>query len=102
MLEKDIEKAVCDYAKSKGVIAYKFTSPNRKSVPDRLFCGYHGHHWFIEFKAPGKKPTPKQWREIERLRKLGHIVYVVDNIEWGKRCVLENVGPVVSIPEEGD
>ena len=37
MLEKDIEKAVCDYAKSKGVLTYKFSSPNHVGVPDRIF-----------------------------------------------------------------
>ena len=37
MLEKQIESKVCDYAKSKGVLAYKFTSPARAAVPDRLF-----------------------------------------------------------------
>ena len=103
MLEKDIETAVCRYARSKGWIAYKFTSPNRRSVPDRLFCGPNGTHFFIEFKAPGKKPTVKQWREIERLQHLGHTVYICDDIEEGKRIVLTEtgIGPV-SLSEKGD
>ena len=37
MLEKQIERKVCDYAKNKGLLAYKFTSPARAAVPDRLF-----------------------------------------------------------------
>ena len=36
MLEKQIEAKVCEYAKTKGVLVYKFTSPARAAVPDRL------------------------------------------------------------------
>ena len=103
MLEAEIEKKVCEYARSKGLIAYKFTSPNRRSVPDRLFCGPQGLHFFIEFKATGKKPTEKQWREIKRLRGLNHTVYVCDNIEEGKRIVLTEAGfTTLPVSEKGD
>ncbi len=103
MLESEIEKAVCDYAKSKGLISYKFTSPNRRSVPDRLFCGPDGIHFFIEFKAPGKKPTVKQQREIDRLQRLGHHVFVCDDIERGNRIVQSETAHLAfSIPEKGD
>jgi hypothetical protein len=36
MLEKDIEAHLVARVKAKGGIAYKFTSPQRRSVPDRL------------------------------------------------------------------
>jgi hypothetical protein len=88
MLESKVEGSVCDYAKKAyGFISYKFTSPARRSVPDRLFIGPGGLHFFIEFKAPGKLPTPKQVREITRLINLGHLVYVIDNIGTGKQLV---------------
>ena len=88
MLESKVENEVCDYAKKTyGFIPYKFTSPARRSVPDRLFIGPGGLHFFIEFKAPGKLPTPKQTREINRLISLGHLVYVIDNISIGKQLV---------------
>ena len=54
MLEKDIEKKVCDYAKSKNVLAYKFTSPARAAVPDRMFVTPEGTVWF---KSPRKLRT---------------------------------------------
>jgi hypothetical protein len=79
MLEKKIESAFVRYATSKGCIAYKFTSPNRRSVPDRMVV-CPGEVFFIEFKATGKKPSPSQTREIKRLRKLGQYVYVCDAI----------------------
>jgi hypothetical protein len=35
---------------------------------------------FIEFKAPGKKPTPLQAAWHARLRALGFEVHVIDNV----------------------
>lgn len=87
MLEKTIEKKVCDYAKEKGMLVYKFTSPARIAVPDRLFITATGRVFFCEFKAPGKKPTPAQEREHHRLREQGCAVYVIDNLEGGVSMV---------------
>ncbi len=40
-----------------------------------------GRITFVELKAPGKKPTPKQLWEHQRLEKLGHEVHVLDSYE---------------------
>lgn len=87
MLEKKIEAVVCDYAKSKGWLVYKFTSPARAAVPDRLFIAPGGRCIFCEFKAPGKKPTVPQSREHDRLRSQGVQVYVVDDVVVGKAVI---------------
>ena len=89
MLEKDIEAAVCKYAKSKGFEAYKFSSPARVGVPDRLFLGPCQRVFFVEFKREGGKPTPMQVREAERIMGFGISVYLVDSIEEGKAIVDE-------------
>ena len=97
MLEKQIEKAVCDYAKSKGVLCYKFVSPGHAGVPDRMFITPAGKVFFIEFKRMGGKATPLQMREIERLQLQGVYVVIVDDVEqgvflvdrvlrWGGKC----------------
>ena len=86
MLEKRIETKVCDYAKTKGMMVYKFTSPARAAVPDRLFI-YNGSVFFIEFKREGQKPTPAQEREHHRLRQHKVMVFVVDNVDDGKAMV---------------
>jgi hypothetical protein len=39
----------------------------------------------VEFKAPGKEPTPLQWLEIADMRAHGATVFVIDNIEEFKR-----------------
>lgn len=87
MLEKKIEEKVCDYAKEKGILAYKFTSPNRAAVPDRLFITPNGTVFFIEFKREGQKPTAPQEREHTRLRGHNIRVYVIDNVEKGKAVI---------------
>ena len=87
MLEKDIEKKVCEYARSKGVLAYKFTSPARAAVPDRLFIRPDGHIWFCEFKRGGQKPTEAQEREHHKLRQQMVSVFVIDNVEDGKAMI---------------
>lgn len=87
MLEKEIEARVCEYARAKGVLAYKFTSPARAAVPDRLFIAKDGRVWFCEFKAEGKKPTPAQDREHIRLRQQNVTVFVIDNVSEGKTMI---------------
>jgi len=84
-LEKVIEKKVCDYAKSLGCLVYKFTSPARRSVPDRLFIMPGGKGvFFIEFKRKGCKPTPAQEVEIAKIRAMRTMVFVVDSVQLGQ------------------
>ncbi len=78
MLEKDIEQRFVRYAKLKGCTAYKFSSPNRRGVPDRMVVGPNGLLFFIEFKAPGRQPSALQEREMQRLRDYGFPVYLID------------------------
>ena len=87
MLEKHIEAKVCDYAKQRGLLVYKFTSPARAAVPDRLFVLPGGRVFFIEFKREGQRPTPAQTREHARLWAHGVTVCVVDNVLDGLRVI---------------
>ncbi len=81
MSEKHVEKQLINRIKSMGGIAFKFTSPGRRSVPDRLCLLPGGRVLFIECKAPGKRPTALQTREHERLRALGFDVLIIDSKE---------------------
>ena len=87
-LEKVIEAKVCRYARDKGVLTYKFTSPARRSVPDRIFI-LHNAVIFVEFKRKGAKPTEQQIREIKKIADKRVPVYVIDNIKDGKTLVDE-------------
>ena len=87
MLEKDIESKVCTYAEEKGLLQYKFTSPMRAAVPDRMFIVPGGKLFFIEFKREGAAPTPQQVREHARLVTWGVAVYLIDTVTDGKAVV---------------
>lgn len=79
MRESTVEKHLVAKVKAAGGIAYKFVSPGRAGVPDRLVVLPHGRLFFAELKAPGKVATAGQCREHDRLRELGHDVFVLDS-----------------------
>ena len=81
MLERDIEKAFVDHVKSLGGIAEKFTSPARRSVPDRLVTLPGNRIIFVELKASGKDATEAQERDHKRRRALGCDVRVINSLE---------------------
>lgn len=83
-LEKDVEKAFNDRVKALGGMSEKFTSPNRRSVPDRLVTLPGGVMLFVELKRPGAKPTEAQARDHARRRRLGCRVLVIDNVQDAK------------------
>lgn len=85
-LEKSIECSVVEYARTLGVEAVKLNGMGKRSLPDRMFLA-QGGVLFVEFKRPGAKPTPLQAHCHARWEKLGHHVYVVDNVEDGKALV---------------
>lgn len=86
-LEKEIEKKICDYAKSKGCYVRKFTSPNNRSVPDRLIIAPGGAVGFLEIKRGGQSPTKAQEHEMALLKKQGCTVGWCDNVPDGKQFV---------------
>lgn len=81
MLERNIEQYLVRRIKRLGGMAEKFTSPGRRSVPDRLVTLPGGRVVFIELKAPGKNPTENQLRDHQRRRDLGCEVMVIDTKE---------------------
>lgn len=87
LLEKEIEKKVGDYAKSKGCIYYKFCSPNQRAVPDRIIIAPGRPAAFLELKREGCKPTALQQREIQKLKDAGQRVAWVDSVAAGKLFV---------------
>ena len=77
--ENIIEKHLVAAVKARGGTAYKFVSPSHANVPDRLCVMPGGRVFFVECKAPGKKPRPGQARELQRLRDKGAEVYELDS-----------------------
>lgn len=77
--ERDVEKALVDAVEKRGGIAYKFSSPNRRNVPDRLIVLPNCAPFFVECKRPGEGPNKGQAREIARLLGLGQAVYILND-----------------------
>ena len=79
MREKQIEQKLVSEVRRRGGICPKFTSPGFDGIPDRLVLMPGGHLAFVEVKAPGKKPRPLQEARHQQLRKLGFLVYTLDD-----------------------
>lgn len=77
--ESTVENNLVKKVKAAGGTAYKFTSPGRRAVPDRLVLLPGGRLVFVECKAPGETARPDQVREHNRLRALGFKVVVLDS-----------------------
>lgn len=73
--EKATEAYLRSEIKKLGGTAYKFISPGNVGVPDRMICLPDGKILFVELKSEGKKSTPKQMQQQNKLRSLGFTVY---------------------------
>jgi len=78
MRESTIEKYGVKIAKQKGFMVVKYIDRFRNGAPDRLHLGPMKDVFFVEYKAPGEKPTPVQLKYHAALRALGFEVYVID------------------------
>ncbi len=79
--EKDIEEYLRNRVKKAGGKAYKWESPGNLGVPDRIVVFPGNNIYFVELKAPGKKPRPTQEKQMGDLRKFGCRVSVIDTKE---------------------
>ena len=79
MRERAIEEKLRAESLKRGGLALKFVSPGLVGVPDRIVVLPKGRLGFVELKAPGEKPRKIQLRRMEQLRKLGFLVYVLDD-----------------------
>tara|TARA_R110002020_G_scaffold472424_1_gene700421 strand:+ start:14589 stop:14870 length:282 start_codon:yes stop_codon:yes gene_type:complete len=83
-LESQLEGKLAKYAKSKGCLTYKFSSPANRGVPDRIFIGPTGKVLFMEIKAPGKEPTALQMMHINQIREHKGLATWTSDFENGK------------------
>ena len=78
MRESEIEAYLVKCVKKLGGEVRKVKWIGRRGAPDRfvMVCGLN---FFVELKAPGKKPNEQQQREIKSLKSKDVAVYVVDS-----------------------
>lgn len=81
MNEADVIKRCKAIATKQGVpfIRLTFGAGVQVGWPDFCFLIPGGRPWFVEFKAPGKKPTKRQEYRIRLLRDFGYDVSVCDD-----------------------
>ena len=77
--EKKLEQKLVKAVRNIGGLALKFVSPGCDGVPDRLILIAYGKIAFVEVKAKGKKPRPIQIRRINQIRRLGFLVFILDD-----------------------
>lgn len=80
MLEKKIEQELVKHIKAKGGLCIKLNSSTMAGLPDRLVI-LKNKIMFIELKAPKQKPRMLQTVIMDRLKRLGCDVRVIDNLE---------------------
>ena len=81
MRERAIEEKLRVESQKRGGLSMKFVSPGLVGVPDRIVVLPQGRLGFVELKVPGEKPRKIQLSRMEQLRKLGFLVYVLDDKE---------------------
>lgn len=97
ILESNVEGRSVRHAKERGWTSRKMNGLGFRSWPDRLFLPPRGttrdreaagysvaslrHPFWVEFKRPGKEPTPDQARLHRDLRARGEVVHVCDSFE---------------------
>ena len=86
MLERQIEAAVCKYAKDEGCIVIKLNGPGDRGKPDRLILR-DGKSLFVEFKRPGGRMSALQEKWQRDLREKGFTCETIDTVADGVRLV---------------
>jgi hypothetical protein len=79
MRERVIEEYLRKQTEKLGGVAYKFVSPGRRGVPDRICCYPSGILVFVECKSPTGRLSMLQDVELRTLRNLGHKAVVIDS-----------------------
>lgn len=85
--EGKIVAYLCKRVKELGGITRKCEWSNRVGAPDQLVMVL-GRHFWVECKAPGKRPTLMQRREHDRMRELGGCRVYVTDFEAGVDAIL--------------
>ena len=80
MREIIVERKLITAVKKRGGICPKWVCPGCDGMPDRMVLLPNGKIGFVEVsQAPGEKPRALQLARHRMLRKLGFLVFVLDD-----------------------
>lgn len=82
-------------ARRLGYKAIKMPVHEESGLPDYQFIGYNAHIFFVEFKRPNERIRPRQRRVINQMTKMGHEVYIIDNVDDFYRIPMPGQEPCV-------
>lgn len=87
MRENRVEEKIVSEVKRRGGVAWKWVSPGRNGVPDRICILPGGKVVFVELKRPGRGDgrSPGQKVVFGILEKLGCTVWRIDDVEDFRR-----------------
>ena len=93
MAEKELQKQVIDYLRSKGIFCFAITPPDRKhmvygvkhQLPD-IYCLRNGVSVFLELKAPEYKTAhpERQEKQLEVRKEIiqnGGLAYLITSLD---------------------
>ncbi|HCO18983.1 MAG TPA: VRR-NUC domain-containing protein [Tissierellales bacterium] len=90
MRESKVEQELKKKVEQLEGLYLKFNSPGTNGVPDRIVL-LKGQMYFVELKAPGKKPRKLQSFIHNEIRSQGFEVHIIDNLE-GVAEFIERIG----------
>lgn len=95
--ESKVRDPVVRWARSHGIghVRMSFRPGVKRGVPDDLFLLPGGVAVWVEFKAPGKQPTPLQMQRLMWIGGLGFAAAWCDNAEKGIAMLNELVNQLV-------
>ena len=85
MLEREIERYLVKRVEALGGKAYKFVSPGRAGVADRIVCLPNGETWFVEVKTASGRLSALQKVFAEDMIRMNQRYIVV----WSKEQIDE-------------
>jgi hypothetical protein len=93
MRESEIEKHFVWTVERMGGVTYKFTSPGRKGVADRIACLPDGSTWFVELKTKGGR--------LSKLQMLFAAEITLVNQKYACLWTKEQVDEFATLPRAG-
>ena len=88
-LERDIERYLVRRTIEHGGVAYKWVSPGRVGVADRIVCLPGGVVWFVELKTATGRLSPLQNVFAADMRRLGMQYIVISSKEEVDQWILK-------------
>ena len=83
--ENRVERRLIDGVKALGGITFKFVSPGRAGVPDRVVILPGGTVHFVELKARGGRASALQQRVLAKLRRMDVTALVLTGVDEVER-----------------